>query len=80
MSTKTNDGGPAFPVCYQHENLETGEKEVTAAFHGMSLRDWFLGNALSGLLASGRLVSDELMRDASTVADLAIAAREKGAK
>lgn len=43
MSNKSNDGGPAFPVCYQHENLETGEKEVTAAFHGMSLRDWFAG-------------------------------------
>lgn len=46
-----NDGGPAFP----------GEEDVHAAFHpgvstvrnpGMSLRDWFAGQALAGMVAN----------------------------
>lgn len=39
MSTN-NDGGPAFPL--QHG----------MATKGMSLRDWFAGQALAGMLAS----------------------------
>jgi hypothetical protein len=41
------DGGPAFP---HHETTSTGEP-----FHdhlGMTLRDWFAGQALAGWLAS----------------------------
>jgi len=47
VSTPINDGGPAFP---HHETTSTGEP-----FHdhlGMSLRDYFAGQALAGLLAS----------------------------
>lgn len=43
---KKNDGGPAFPSV----GLDTPDG---IAFEGMSLRDWFAGQALSGLLASG---------------------------
>jgi hypothetical protein len=46
--TKPNDGGPAFP--------KKGEMSpITGEFlnAGMSLRDWFAGMALHGLLASG---------------------------
>ena len=44
--TKVDDGGPAFP----------GEKETRFGQHndcneGMSLRDWFAGQALVGLIA-----------------------------
>jgi len=39
--TTINDGGPAFPTRY-HEDM-----------HGMTLRDWFAGQALAGLLACG---------------------------
>ena len=38
-----NDGGPAFP-----NNDQNG-----CAFSGMTLRDWFAGQALQGMLASG---------------------------
>jgi hypothetical protein len=38
-----NDGGPAFP-----KQSADGEW-----YEGMSLRDWFAGQALVGLLASG---------------------------
>lgn len=42
MSDELNDGGPAFPVT---------EAPYSPNNHGMSLRDWFAGQALAGLLA-----------------------------
>lgn len=45
-----NDGGPAFPLVLDaHGNL-------TAESPGMSLRDWFAGQALAGLSASHELL------------------------
>ena len=44
------DGGAAFPCTneqFTHGNPQTGD-----AWSGMSLRDWFAGQALAGLLAS----------------------------
>ena len=41
MTGKINDGGPAFP-------------RTANATSGLSLRDWFAGQALAGLLASGQ--------------------------
>ena len=41
--TKPNDGGPAFP------SDRFGEL-------GMSLRDWFAGQALAGIMANAKLV------------------------
>ena len=48
MNTPTNDGGPAFPCDF---NMSTFEHEVK----GMSLRDWFAGQALAGLVPNGAL-------------------------
>lgn len=45
MSDKVADGGPAFPTV-----------EIThplTVYPGMSLRDWFAGQALAGILAGG---------------------------
>lgn len=47
MSNETN-GGPAFPV------VETQEPYGTRVSPGMSLLDYFAGQALIGLLASER--------------------------
>ena len=44
MSTP-KDGGPAFPAVKMREN---GSPECT---EGMTLRDWFAGQALNGLIA-----------------------------
>lgn len=44
MRTDGSDGGPAFPM---PESLHTHPHP------GMSLRDWFAGQALSGILAGG---------------------------
>lgn len=41
-----NDGGPAFPCKWENPN------GVPFTEFGMSLRDWFAGQALAGLLAS----------------------------
>lgn len=42
MNPELPEGGPAFPV---------QAKFSTPAWNGMSLRDWFAGQALAGLLA-----------------------------
>jgi len=45
---KPNDGGPAFPLtedAVNHKNREF-------AMQGMSLRDWFAGQAMAALMAS----------------------------
>ena len=46
--SKPNDGGPAFP---RSASQHSGPQE------GMSLRDWFAGKALEGIMASPRLIS-----------------------
>ena len=48
MSTPTNDGGPAFPC--ESYGIKNG-KETTVPAQGMTLRDWFAGQALAGICA-----------------------------
>ena len=47
MSDPINDGGPAFPVPEMHFGNDTKQ---SCANQGMTLRDWFAGQALVGLL------------------------------
>jgi len=47
MSEQSNDGGPAFPLSYSTAEYHTGNINA-----GMSLRDWFAGQALQGAMAS----------------------------
>jgi len=54
----TNDGGPAFPFIY--ECPKTGPN----VYSGMSLRDYFAGQALTGHLAN----SNEVLRAAEHAA------------
>jgi hypothetical protein len=80
MNTTTpNDGGPAFP-------LATSSGSNTSV-NGMTLRDWFAGQAMRGLLGTdptksnfwdypkGAKVEDWLSRNAYQIADAMIAAR-----
>ena len=46
MSTPINDGGPAFPVA---------ETIHVYGHNGMTLRDYFAGQALAGILASAKI-------------------------
>lgn len=77
--SKINDGGPAFP---RTAHLKEGDPDnywSACAQDGMTLRDWFAGQALSVLMLSGdpsreghaRLVASR----AYAVADAMIAAR-----
>jgi hypothetical protein len=71
MSAKINDGGPAFPVNAEIYN-GTG-------LCGMTLRDWFAGQALAGLVFHndyGARSDDEIANGAYAYADAMIAARE----
>lgn len=49
MST-TNDGGPAFPLEDWDDSIKSKRRET-----GMSLRDWFAGMALQGMLANAEI-------------------------
>lgn len=57
MNEKPNDGGPAFPST---EPTKIDDKEYFLLKGGMSLRDWFAGMALRGILDSWeRPITDE---------------------
>ena len=61
---KINDGGPAFP--------RAGSDYVKAQ-EGMSLRDWFAGHALAGILAGGsswNSVANEVMKNEGLIGDV----------
>lgn len=47
--SKPNDGGPAFP--------RPANPPYNSSANGMSLRDWFAGQALAGIMANARLVT-----------------------
>ena len=83
----TNDGGPAFPVADTHHP----DGQIQYGTNGMSLRDWFAGQALAGMLAGylptlSRNASKTLNIDPRTmgvayeIADVMLRAREGGAK
>ena len=72
-----NDGGPAFPI--PDRSFPNGETQWGAS--GMSLRDYFAGQALNSLCA---VVSPEdglcvglIVKDCYEIADAMLAEREK---
>ena len=60
------NGGPAFPVA--------GERIVS---HGMSLRDWFAGQALANRYTHSDENADKVAEWAYQVADAMLYARDK---
>lgn len=85
MSTPIDDGGPAFPKIGQQVNFGSGWLEPQ---DGMTLRDWFAGQALGALIACTDWIpkDDKHTLPLSTryalqsymLADAMIAAREGG--
>ena len=66
--THIKDGGPAFPILRSDQP-------------GMTLRDWFAGQALAGLLANGGAQFWEGdAQNAYAAADAMLAARKGGVK
>lgn len=71
---KPDSGGPAFPCPEQR----AGEIGIRQAWDGMSLRDWFAGQAMVGMLTDGyNEDSTHLATDAYDVADRMLAERAK---
>jgi len=77
-NSRVDDGGPAFPnVCMNDPCHPSSEP-------GMTLRDWFAGRALTGMLAAERGDVPEMItiegyaRDAFRIADAMLAARKGG--
>ena len=70
-TTKKDDGGAAFPP-------NAGWRDYDPNARGMSLRDWFAGQALTGLVAAYTEVSwHALAKDAYAIADAMLAQRNK---
>ena len=71
-----NDGGPAFPT--KHPALDPRACGVTTE-PGMTLRDWFAGKALQGMLADPerRGSYGEFAKHAYAFADAMLAERSR---
>ena len=78
MSTK--DGGPAFPVdLYEDDPSDPSCPPQVLKSTGMSLRDWFAGQALAGIASDMEgMVASSIADQAYIVADAMIAARTPG--
>lgn len=60
MSDTIHDGGPAFPVPpSRYFNSQQERYFETPARPCMSLRDWFAGQALAGMIASGSRINSK---------------------
>jgi tetrahydromethanopterin S-methyltransferase subunit D len=70
---KVNDGGPAFPIPLAPGELYT----ETGSGCGMTLRDWFAGHALTGLMSNTTMPCAPLAETAYRVADAMLAERAK---
>lgn len=78
----TRDGGPAFPV--ETYELRRGGMNPPTKVHnaGMSLRDWFAGQAVQGLVSQsiGSALTSDLTQGARwayNMADALLVAREE---
>ena len=73
-----NDGGPAFPFWRSWENERKGYIEYEGS-DGMTLRDYFAGQALAGICASvpgNHHVPANAAREAYEFADAMLRARQ----
>ena len=78
-------GGPAFPfIVPSQTDTKTGAVLSFDIFPGMTLRDWFAGLAMSGMLGGVpgshlRPLADGIGKEAYDTADAMLAARKVGA-
>lgn len=78
MSDIFKTGGPAFPVTYEHSDQDGSSR--SQRWEGMSLRDWFFGKALKGIVSGwgdAPFAPSAMVARAWLLADEAIAQREK---
>jgi len=78
MSTEKNNGGPAFPMPGADYHDENGELIGNYSQSGMSLRAWFAGLAMQGMLNGvANPISSEIAVKSFDVADAMIARLRK---
>jgi hypothetical protein len=65
MSDPIKDGGAAFP----RPDMEYRNGQIEIGSNGMTLRDWYAGQALAGLLGSG--IASERGQSHEDVAEVA---------
>lgn len=85
-----DDGGPVYPGQWADFQPTTGDQVVREQWTGISLRDWFAGQALAQIgneyVARGEVTRQAqehamaLAAHAYNIADAMIAARKGGAK
>jgi len=73
MNAPINDGGPAFPC----QPLDAQGNPCNAAQDGMSLRDWFAGQALASLRCGDWTECKNGARYCYDYADAMLAARKE---
>ena len=81
MNTPIDDGGTAFPAGPGGDSMHGEDGRVWhqyPATPGMSLRAWFAGQALAGLLANGNWGSTQAVKFAIKAADEMISALKGG--
>jgi hypothetical protein len=74
MSSEVKDGGPAFP------SVGEGFNNPLYSAPGMSLRDWFAGQALAGLMADENTEGFDwefFARQSYAAADAMLSARQQ---
>jgi hypothetical protein len=65
--SEQNNGGPAFPAPYEQHHDCQGKPLGDG---GMSLRDYFAGQALPGLIAHGESLVTDRYNPQATMADV----------
>ncbi len=71
-----DDGGPAFPTDMRQFENGTWFDQIVDGRSGMSLRDWFAGQALVGMLAHGKWPPQDIPSQAYAAADAMLAERK----
>ena len=82
MSKPIDDGGPVHPVNFMDFQPTTGEQVVREQHNGISLRDWFAGQALAGFCANSdpqlsNATASAIAKWAYEIADAMLAARKE---
>lgn len=78
----TNDGGPAFPASLSGSidtaSISGCHSVVLNAEGGMSLRDWFAGQAVAGMMTGSMYLNTgaEVAKAAYAIADAMLQQRE----
>ena len=76
-----NDSGPAFPMPLD-DDRDCGPR-YAAGYGGMSLRDWFAGQALAGMLANPEtytVSNEEIAISCGEIADAMLTERSQHEK